>query len=504
MATKKSVFPHKSEDQPAKLKKSKPVIIRRRLPKSKVYLITAAQNATPVHKGFWASLQHCANFYNAEIVVIPGRYKNPTSQWTDKNEEEDRWDDLVEDHLFAGRRKLTDRLIILGDVKVPWATGVPLSRMDTLTKDMSGIVGHGNRALRSIATPKHKHPKIMFTTGACTVENYIDAKTSKIADFNHTLGALLVEKDGETFFPRQLNADQTGAFIDLDVEFTPTGPKIAKPALSISMGDTHHRFILPEVIKATFTSNTSMVNVLNPTHLFWHDLLDMHSRNHHHKGDWLSSYGKYIAGKECVRTEIEEAIAFVNRLTPKSCKSVVVSSNHDRAVLRWLKDADFKEDPVNMEFYLELALMTLRSTKMGSGGVEFDDPFVAYVLAKKLARSNLKFLRQGQSYVLADVEYGLHGDAGSNGSRGTTKGLSSIGTKVTKGHSHIAEIIDGCYSAGTSTGSLEYEGGGPSAHSNAHVVQYANGKRTIIFIINGRWCLERTRRLGKKMAALRA
>lgn len=502
MATKKAVSPRKNTDQPAKVKKSKPVLMRRRLPKSKVYLITAAQNATPVHAGFWASLQHCAKFYNAEIVVIPGRYKNPTSQWTQANNDHEWWAPEVAQHLFNGRRKLTDRLIILGDVKVQWATRSPLSGMDTLTKNMSGIMGHSNLAVRSIPTPKHKHPKIMFTTGACTVPNYTDTKTGKLGEFNHCLGALIVETDGEIFFPREMNwSHKTSSFIDLDMEFTPEGPKLADNALSTTLGDIHHRFILEEVVKATFTAKTSITNLLNPKYIVYNDLNDSHARNHHHRGDWLSAAGKWKAGKECVRTEIEESVEFVNKMTPKGSKAIVVSSNHDRAIDRWLKETDFRSDPVNAEFYLEMALKTFRSTRMGGGGVEHDDPFITY--AKTIARPGVRFLKQGESFVLADVEYGLHGDAGPNGSRGTTKNLSIIGQKVTKGHSHVAEIIDGCYSTGTSTGSLEYEGGGPSAHSNAHVIQYANGKRTIIFIINGRWCLERTRRLGKKMAALR-
>ncbi len=468
---------------------SNPVPMRTRLPHAKVYLITSAQNATPIHSGFWQSFEKAAKFYGAEKVVIPGRYKNPTSQWTTGNDEHEWWDDAVLPYLCKGRIKLNERLMILGDVKIQWAARTPLASMDTLTKGMSGIVGHGNRALRSVATPQHKHPKLMLTTGACTVPNYTDTKQGAIGAFNHCLGALIVEIDGDVFYVRELNADRHGSFIDLDMEFTPLGVKPAGRALSISMGDIHQRFVLPQVVNATFTAKKSMVNLLRPQYVFWHDLLDFHSRNHHHKDDWITGFGKWKAGKECVRTEVEEAIHFVNSKTPKDCKSVIISSNHDRALSRWLTEADFKKDPVNLEFYLEIAAEAAKSAKFGAGGIECADPFISY--AQKLAAKNVQFLKQGKSFILSNVEYGLHGDKGPNGSRGATKNLSTIGIKVTKGHNHTAEIIDGCYSAGKSTGMLEYEGGGPSSHSNSHVVQYANGKRTIIFIVNGRYCLER-------------
>ena len=61
--------------------------------------------------------------------------------------------------------------------------------------------------------------------------------------------------------------------------------------------------------------------------------------------------------------------------------------------------------------------------------------------------------------------------------------ISTIGIKVQ--NNHTAEIIDGCYSAGK-YGYARIRRRWPS-HSNSHVVQYANGKRTIIFIVNGRY-----------------
>lgn len=479
---------------------SNPVLMRSNLPKAKTYLITAAQNATPVHTGFWKSLERAREFYNAELVVIPGRYKNPTSQWTQGNDEHEWWCPEVLPYLFDGRMKLNDRIMILGDVKIQWAAQTPLSSMDAFTRNMSGIIGHGKRALRSIATPQHKQPKLMLTTGACTLPNYTDTKQGALGEFNHCFGALIVEIDEDVFFVRELNADRRGAFIDLDMEFTPEGVKQAKRALSISMGDVHQRFILRHVIEATFTAKNSMVNLLRPEYLIWHDVLDFHTRNHHHKDDWITGYGKWKSGKESVREELEEAIEFVNEKTPKNCQSVIVSSNHDRALLRWLKEADFKKDPVNLPFYLEIAAEVAKSARMSESGVEYDDPFIlcARKYARKLRAKNVQFLEQGKSFVLSNVEYGLHGDNGPNGSRGTTKNLSTIGIKVTKGHNHTAEIVDGCYSAGKSTGMLEYEAGGPSSHSNAHVIQYANGKRAIFFIINGRYCLKRSQRGNKK------
>ncbi len=469
------------------------VVMRGTLPQVQRYLITAAQNATPVHDRFWQALLHAQKFYNAELVVIPGRYKNPTSIWTQNNQKNEWWDTKVLPYLFDGRAVLNERLMILGDLKIQWATANPLGGLNTITGDKSGIVGHGNLALRSIATPQYKHPKIMYTTGSCTVENYTDTKRGKTAEFNHTIGALIVEIDGKTFYARQLSATKDGSFIDLNTEFTSEGVRTPERALAASLGDAHVRFVDPNVIKATFDNEDSLVNLIRPRNIVWHDLLDQHSRNHHHRtnSDWITEYGKYKEGMENLRAEVEEAVKFVNDKTPADTHSVVVSSNHDQALARWLRETDGRKDPVNAEFWFELGLMVMRTARRAPGGIAYDDAFILYSKNKKLATENVRFLKEGESFLLKEVEYGHHGHKGPNGARGTTKNLSTMGVKVTKGHSHVAEIIDGCYSGGKMTPPLEYEGGGPSSHTNSHVVQYANGKRAIVSIINGRYCLPR-------------
>jgi len=467
----------------------KAVPMRKVLPAVKRYVITSAQNATPIDKPTFETLKQVAKYYDAELVVIPGRYKNPTSQWNQNNKDHDWWDEAVVPYLCDGRINLNDRLVMLGDVKIQWAAQTPLNGMDSLTKGNSGIVGHGSRGLRSIATPQYKYPKIMLTTGACTVSNYVDCKRGKIAEFNHCLGGLIVEIDGDAFYVRQLNATDEGHIIDLDMEFTPQEAYAAKPALSIALGDLHYPWPTPQVILTTFTAPDSLANVINPQYLIWHDVIDFHSRNHHHKEDWITQFGKAKFKIDSVRAEIENAIHFINEHTAEGCKSIIVSSNHDRAVARWLREVDFRKDPVNAEFYIDCAKRAMQSVKVTDGGIEYEDLFIS--IGKELASPNVQFLKQGESFILERVEYGFHGDLGPNGARGTTKNLSRIGVKVTKGHSHNAEIVDGCYSAGKFTGMLEYENGGPSNHTNSHVIQYSNGKRAIIFIIDGRFCLPR-------------
>jgi hypothetical protein len=465
--------------------------VRHDLPKKRRYIITVAQNATPVHKRFWKTLLQAKEYYDAELVVLRVRYKNPTSIWTQKNAEAEWWDPAVAPYLFARRKQLNSRIEILGNAMVQCASSNPLDGFDPVTHERSGIIGHPRRELKSVAVPSHKHPKLMLTTGACTLPNYTDTKRGMLGDFNHTIGAVIVELDkNDTYYVRQINADADGSFIDLDVHFTPTGAWEAPRALSLALGDAHHPFMAPHVKKATFDSRDSMVKLLKPECLVWHDLLDQYARNHHHLKDWLVQLGKHMFGMGNVENEVHGSIDFVNKKTPADCTSIVVSSNHDRALERWLLETDFRNDPENVIFYLETALASAKSVRLGvAGDIIYDEPFV--LIGRKLAASNVRMLSQGESCVVGDVELGLHGDIGPNGTRGTTRNLSRLGVKVNKGHDHTGAIIGGCYSVGTSTAPRAYERNGPSTHSNCHCIQYANGKRSLIFIVNGKWCLPR-------------
>ena len=155
------------------------VPMRASVPQVKRYIVTAAQNSTPIHARLWESIKNCAEYYDAEIIVIPGRYKNPTSQWTKENDDNEWWAAEVMPYLVRGTINLGKRLIII-NTKIQWASMNPLTSMETLSGDKSVIVGHSKLALKSVATPQNKQPKLLYTTGCVTVKNYSDTKQGDI------------------------------------------------------------------------------------------------------------------------------------------------------------------------------------------------------------------------------------------------------------------------------------------------------------------------------------
>lgn len=452
----------------------------------KRYVITAAQNATPVNKAFLASLLGYCKHNHAQLICIPYRYKNPTSIHSAAAKTDDWWAAELVPYLLDRRLELNDSIVILGDIKTQPTSSAPLQGFDAISGSRSAVIGHAKLELRSVPTPQNKLPKLLATTGAVTDRNYINSKAGAQAEFHHTFGACVVEVKGDVFHMRQLNAIKDGSFQDLCHEYRGS-EKIPARVLALVMGDTHEEFVDPAVVEATFGKG-GIVGVLKPEHLVWHDIHDFYSRNHHHRGEVFINYAKHHAGVDDVKAGLQKTFDFVDRCTPAGVKNVFVPSNHPDALARFVKECDWKGDPRNAEFVLETSLAMVRASKMTESGASTLDPFVYWAKRMMKCASRTRFLSRGESFVLADIELSMHGDKGANGARGSLKGFTKIGAKSITGHRHGPGIEGGAYGVGTNSRlTLEYNRGSPSSWLHTDCVIYANGKRSLINIIDGAW-----------------
>lgn len=448
-------------------------------------LITSAQNATPVHEKFFASLEQAARHLGAELIVIPIRYKNPTSRWTLSQANAEVWAKEVLVYLDNQRRRLNANLTLLGDIKTVPTASSPLTGFDAISAGESAILGHTKLQLKVIPTPGNKLPKILTTTGACTVANYTDSKAGKIGEFHHVLGAVVVELEDKVFHMRHVSADtKTGEFTDLSNTYSPTGHRRAERPLALVMGDTHVDFIDPKVEMATFGKG-GIVDILNPAQLVWHDVLDGYSCNPHHGKNPFNRVAKRKSGADDVSAEVKRAIDFVAKRTTGDRQSVVVASNHNDFLKRWIVATDWRDDPTNAEFYLKTALAMVKGTDLDDSGTVSLDPFAYWI--SRAGHPQIRVLTTDESFQLGGVDLGQHGELGPNGARGSIRNIRRVGARSIIGHSHTPGIDEGCMQVGTSTRlRLEYNHG-PSSWLNAHAILHADGKRQLIFIIDGHW-----------------
>lgn len=458
----------------------------RPLGKARKFVVTSAQNATPVHEGFLKALECYCNENSAELIVIPIRYKNPTSRWAASQRNEEWWTEAVQPYLYNQRKKLNENLVLLGDIKTRPTAERPLTGFEGITHGESGILGHSRLQMVSIPTPAHRLPKIMTTTGSVTVKNYTDSKAGKKGEFHHTFGACVVECVGtKKFHMRQLKACRDGSFIDWRREYLPTGKSRAAPrAKAIIYGDTHYRFLDPGVAKATWGSG-GLVETLDPEWQVFHDLLDGYFRNPHHRENVFTEIAKRSESLHLGEREVRETVEFLSSVATKRNRACVVPSNHDRFLSRWIADTDWRRDPDNAEFYLRTALAMVRSVAFNkASGAEVIDPFT-YWVGRIADNPNIKCLDIDESFKLGNYECGFHGDRGPNGARGTVMNLSKLGTRVISGHGHSPAIEGGHIRVGTSTALRQEYTMGPSSWLNTHAVVHANDKATLINIIDG-------------------
>lgn len=452
----------------------------------KKYVFTSAQNNTYVHDKFLKSLLHYCEQEKAELIV--GTFHYNKNGFQNGKDEEVWYDPKIRDYILNESCEISEDLLWCGELNILPTAVNPLSGLHNYTNKHSAIVPHAKLQLESLPTPKFEAAKMMYTTGCVTQRNYIEMKSGQKASHHHVFGAVLVEIDNDgDWFVRQLCADtETGCFYDLGWYYTPEGKHQESHCVeAINWGDIHVAKLDHEVADISWGNRPdSMVSTLLPDKVFLHDVHDHSYRNHHNIKDPYFLFKMHVKGTESVREEVENTAGLIADMLDTCPNVIIVESNHDLALERWLKEQDYRKDPVNAVFFLELQLENYLSMQEGEKLRTFEK--ACHMVNDRT--KNAVFLTTDESYLICgNIECGQHGHNGNQGARGSIRAFQMQGGKFNIGHGHAACIKDGVYMAGVS-GKLDmgYNVGG-SSWSHSHVVTYPNGKRTIITIKNGKW-----------------
>jgi len=462
----------------------------KKISSAKVWIISSVQNNTPLRETFMGALLAFAKQRNAELILARTRYRNPTNQTeADREDAESWWPTAAEPYLLEEELTLTVDTAMMGHVRVGATAVNPLTGLEPLMKGRHAIFAHAQIAMKTVPAPQYAHPQEMWTTGSASVKNYSDTKAGVKAEFHHSNGAVIVERSTQGTFIRGVVADDTGGFYDLDTYYGPgtaTKPgkvKTGQKALALVTGDEHAIFMTDAVKKATYTAPDSLANIVRPLHRVRHDVLDSYAISHHHRQNTVTRYVKWKTGMDSMEAELQHTADFITETSGDSI-NVIVASNHHDHLMRWLNEADPKQEPWNAILYHELMAAVLRAAEMTPSGAKSIDPFAHW--AKDKVPEGTVWLSRNESYPIAGVEVSLHGDRGANGSRGGIKGFAKLGIRTVIGHSHSSGIEKGCYQVGASEEELEYSSG-PGSWTITHCIIHPNGKRQLVTLKNGRF-----------------
>lgn len=476
--------------------------VRRKKLSGKRIVFAHAQNNTPIHDRFYAALKHFLKHKGAELIIGRSTYnKNGFQNLSDSNTEEVWYDRKIRDLIDAQSMQVADDLIFCGELNILPTAVNPLSGLHNYTKRASGIIPHTTISLETVPTHIDEPDKFLYTTGSITYPNYIEKKTGQKAEFHHAIGALYVEfdEDGE-WHARHLAAESdTGCFYDLTEYFTPDGVEdhAGRSVEAINWGDIHAEKLAPEVAYNGFGikqengewydvgNDDSIMETLRPKQQFLHDTADFSIRNHHNVKDPHFRFKMMNDKTDCVKESLAGVANVINAMSRSWCTTVIVESNHDQALVKWLKNEDYRQDPVNAVFFLDRQLSYYKSLESGDRNYHiFQDTMES--LCDELKNKDVVYLNDGDYYTLFPesdnpIQCGYHGHRGPNGARGSTRSFTKIGIRVNLGHAHAPLLYQNVACAGVSGKKrMGYNDSAPSSWAWSHIITYTNGKRIII------------------------
>ena len=472
------------------------------------YILTSAQNNTYVHEGVWNNLLALAEHYGAEILIGTYTYnqnhygKLSVKRGTDKHPENELWYDPKVQPYFADKRiQLAPGLVWCGEYNALPTNVNPLASLESYTGRKSAVFPHAKLAMRSVPTFQGEGVKLNYTTGTVTQRNYIQKREGVIAEFHHIYGALLVEVNSDgNWWVRQLNYDEgTGTVQDLQVlakdgEIVIDGEKSKAPVEAITWGDLHGTMADEKVVNVSLT----MLDTLQPKYQFLHDVLQGTSINRHvvkngAKNSPHYTFHRWLRGLHRVDEEFRRTAEVIKKFFRPGTLALAPDANHDGWWLNsWLNRYDYRVDPANAEFYLDLQNHVYKTLRAGQKDelMPRDINMMQYAFSKfGVGKSDLRFLLSDESFKTCDgkIENGMHGHLGPKGTRGTPENLAKMGRKANTAHTHAAGIYNGLYVAGTTSKLKWTYNWGPSDWTHSHIVTYPNGKRSIITIYADKW-----------------
>jgi hypothetical protein len=434
------------------------------------YFVTGAIPNTPIDHKALESIKNYCKSNKAELIIFPMR---GVSKFDDSFDEELL---KLSDH-FCTEFKFNSNLLAK-DFKLRPQQINPLTGLGRFgQKEYSLIIPHTKQFLQTVPVSNSKFPHILYSTGVVTLPIYKDDRIGEIARQDHILGGLIIEiKDKDVFFVRQVQIDDKGGFYDLDKYYNQN--KISKTPenqIRISFGD-YHCYYHSKIAKGIYID---LANKLKAKEVLLHDFFNGTSISHWEDINITAQLNR-PPEIDTLEKELDycgkELIDLHKKL--KYSDIILVRSNHDEWLDRYLSERRFFSDRFNYKIALKLSLHLL----------ENKNPLQTYIEENHIKDKKVIWLQRDEDRYYNSIQIGAHGDLGDSGKKASVEALVNSYGKSTVGHFHTCRIYKDLWIVGTLCDKLSYERG-PNKRVLSSCIHYPNGTRQMIILIEGEYCL---------------
>ena len=447
---------------------------RKRLEKAvknrKRFVITTAVSGKPIDPDFLASIENYLEFNNASLLILPCEdvaSRNSTFRW--------ELDPRLSEHHVVFDDLYLNKKFLLSSIMVSAKQINPLTGLERLAQRKGSMVlASPKQFLKFVANSNKKLPKALMTTGAITLPDYstdlyMSKRTSYLAEFDHVMGAIVVEIEDDRFFHfRTLECGDKGEFIDLGYQYNPDGT-VEEVENSVGIfGDTHVGVHDLDVNDALI----ELVEYANITEVIFHDIFDCRFNNHHDTNKLITRARLAMDGKISMLDEGRAVSEFLDDWNSRVEKSTIIKSNHDEALDKYIQEGRWFKDPLNFYHACDLARRAVEGKDLLKYLVED--------LCELKSTNQVNWLERDEDYKVYEAELSAHGDLGANGSRGSLNSIEKAYVKAIVGHSHTAGILRGVKQVGTSSLLKLGYNRGPSSWTQTAAVEYYNGTSQLI------------------------
>lgn len=428
---------------------------------SGAFIIFSVQNNAPIVAPAMATARMLASALDAELMPVACVYM--------VGENDEAGDLIIKTEpapLWVG-----DSLVLNGDV-IP-TNKKPINNAKLMSGDRAlTILPHPKQQAESLPRCKGQGERWALTTGTLCAPRYRVSRAGAEASADHVIGFTVIHDDG-SFDQVQLDNNGQGFYRGLPInEFgfaDPVGDSV------IIAGDIHAE----KLDESEFCNLVSLANEVTAKYIVCHDLLDFTSRNHHNRGS-----GLFLASQldRTVADDIKDAgDCLAHILNNTDSDIVIVNSNHDRALDRWLEESDPRQDPVNLPLWCDLQRPRYEMALAGGHDSQIPLERALRLVCKDLDYKRIRFLNRDESFSIHGVELSNHGDVGINGSRGGYTAFERLGGAYVIGHSHSGYKNGRRVAVSGVTGSFDMGYNvGASSWSHSHVIVCNDGSMQII------------------------